>query len=425
MRLVFLFLFTLVAPAIASAQEHTAAKRYESLIQSLQSARKSKDYPAYLAAAQQFRDFLNSSPESVVPVIRANALSGNIPAALDALREYVAMGQSSDEFLNSPDFAALRDDSNFATIAAGMRANQTPISALATGFTLDPLTSRITEDVAYDSDTTKGFYFTTVLGKDIFVAPPDGKVREFAAPPTDLPLLAIKVDSPRGILWVSAVGLRDFAGVPKSAEGKSILLSYALSSGKLLRQLDGPPNSALGDFAISPSGDLFLADNNGALYLLPHDASTFERLDHGEFISPQTPALSSDARLLFIPDYARGIAVLDRSSRTLRWLDPQGKFALSGIDGLYFYQGKLIATQNGTSPERVAMFTLDPTLTRITSQTIIERATSTLGDPTHGVIVGKSFFYIANSGWDILNDDGSVKSDSKPTPVHIMRTTLH
>jgi hypothetical protein len=57
----------------------------------------------------------------------------------------------------------------------------------------------------------------------------------------------------------------------------------------------------------------------------------------------------------------------------------------------------LIAVQNGTSPERVVAFAVDPSLTRIESETIIERSTGTLGDPTHGVIIDKDFYYIATS----------------------------
>ena len=30
----------------------------------------------------------------------------------------------------------------------------------------------------------------------------------------------------------------------------------------------------------------------------------------------------------------------------------------------------------------------------------------TLGDPTHGVVVGDYFYYIANSGWDVLDEHG-------------------
>jgi hypothetical protein len=413
-------LLLLCWPLLAAAQAPPATQQYDSLLQTLRTTRKSQDYPAYLAAALQFRDFLHSSPASLVPVVRAYSLTSNLPAALEAFRQFVAMGQYSDEFLNSADFAALRSDPGFAPLAVAMKGSQTATSLATTSFTLGALSSLVAEDVDY-STSIKSFLFTSVRGKKIFAATSDGQVREFAHPAINLPLLALKVDSRHGILWVSAVGLRDFSSVPAAARGQSVLLCYDLTSGKLLRQLDGPPSAVLGDFTISSVGDLFLADNGGAVYRLPHDSSAFERLDHGEFTSPQTPALSVDAQLLFVPDYTRGIAVLELASRTLRWLDPQGQYALSGIDGLYFFEGKLIAAQNGTSPERVVLFTLDPTLSRITSETVIERSTPSLGDPTHGVMVDKSFFYIANSGWDTVDDHGALRPGTTPTPPRLMR----
>ena len=421
MRSVLLTLLCL-APSLSFAQSAPASQRYASLTESLQSSRKSKDWPAYLQSALQFRDFLNSSPNSLIPLARAYSLNHNLPAAFDAFRQFVAMGQVSDEFLNSPDFEALRQNPQFGPIAAAMRSNQSSVSLSTTFITLDTLAGQITEDL--DTENAKSFFFTTVLGKKLFVATPDSRVREFATPPTDLPLLAIKLDSPRGLLWASAVGLSDFAGVKPSAVGTSVLLCYSVATGKLIRQIDGPRKSALGDFTISKSGDLFLADNSGALYRLAHDSSTLERLDHGEFISPQTPALSSDEALLFIPDYLRGIAVLDLHSGALRWLDSQSKFALAGIDGLYFYEGKLIAVQNGSSPERVVLFSLDSTLSRISSETVIERSTPTLGDPTHGVIRDRAFFYIANSGWDTLDDHGKLNPGAHLSSPHIMRFPL-
>jgi hypothetical protein len=117
----------------------------------------------------------------------------------------------------------------------------------------------------------------------------------------------------------------------------------------------------------------------------------------------------------------RGIGLLDLETKQVQWLPMAGKFALSGIDGLYFSAGKLIAVQNGTSPERVVIFALDSTLTNIASETIIERLSETLGDPTHGVVIGADFYYIANSGWDTLDDHGTVKPDAKITPPRVMR----
>jgi hypothetical protein len=98
--------------------------------------------------------------------------------------------------------------------------------------------------------------------------------------------------------------------------------------------------------------------------------------------------------------------------------------ALNGIDGLYLNRGSLLLTQNGTSPERVIRLRLNPSLTRVVSQEIIEQATTTLGDPTHGVIVGDYFYYIANSGWSELDQHGDLKPGSKLTPARLMRFTL-
>ena len=82
-----------------------------------------------------------------------------------------------------------------------------------------------------------------------------------------------------------------------------------------------------------------------------------------------------------VPDYLRGIAVLEVSTKRGRWLSAEARFALNGIDGLHLEGRKLLAIQNGMSPERVVAFELDPTLTKITSQTINERSTDTEGDP--------------------------------------------
>jgi len=102
----------------------------------------------------------------------------------------------------------------------------------------------------------------------------------------------------------------------------------------------------------------------------------------------------------------------------------EGKHALSGIDGLYVFGNTLIATQNGTSPERVVRFTLDASNTQVLSEFIIERATPTLGDPTHGVVVGEYFYYIANSGWDSLDDHGVLKEGKTLSAPVIMRAKL-
>ncbi len=117
--------------------------------------------------------------------------------------------------------------------------------------------------------------------------------------------------------------------------------------------------------------------------------------------------------------------MLDLDTKRVDWIQMEGKHALSGIDGLYALGDAIIATQNGTSPERVVRFSLNAPKTRVLSESIIERATASLGDPTHGVVVGDYFYYIANSGWDSLDEHGVVTQGKTLSASSIMRARLN
>jgi hypothetical protein len=54
------------------------------------------------------------------------------------------------------------------------------------------------------------------------------------------------------------------------------------------------------------------------------------------------------------------------------------------------------------------------------AEQVLERPTRTL-DPTHGVYVNDDFFYIANSGWDALDEHGAVKPGAHLTPALLMK----
>jgi hypothetical protein len=251
-------------------------------------------------------------------------------------------------------------------------------------------------------------------------------MRVFAAAPDPWPLMAIKIDRQRRVLWVSEVALDGFVISPKKDWGRSAILTYDLRTGNLLHRIEGPAHTSLGDMTLTPNGDAIICDGDGGgVYRVDRETLRIERLDTGDFISPQTPAMFPDGRRAFVPDYLRGIGILDLQTKRVSWIPMSDTHALSGIDGLYLYGHTLIATQNGTSPERVIEFVLDASLSHVESESIIERATPTLGDPTHGVVVGDGFFYIANSGWNTLDDHGNRKPDAKPSAPLMMRAKLH
>lgn len=178
--------------------------------------------------------------------------------------------------------------------------------------------------------------------------------------------------------------------------------------------------------ALSVSGDAIVSDGeHGGVYRVDHRTRRIERLDAGAFVSPQTPVPLMDGRRIIVPDYLRGLGILDLRTHHVTWIAMGGRHALSGIDGLYLAGTTLLAIQNGSSPERVVRFELDPSLGRVTEESLIERATPILGDPTHGVIVGDTFFYIANSGWDTLDAHGLRASALNVSVPVVMRSAVH
>ena len=172
---------------------------------------------------------------------------------------------------------------------------------------------------------------------------------------------------------------------------------------------------------LARDGEPIVSDGDkGVLYRVSNGRML--EINKTDFISPQTAARIPSGEQLFVPDYVRGIARFDLNTGHVSWLNRDGadNVATNGIDGLYFYSHYLIATQNGSSPERMALFELDSTLTHIISAKVIEQAASPGRDATHGVIVGNKFFFIANSGWAKLDERGKLRDGMKFTKAVVM-----
>jgi sugar lactone lactonase YvrE len=410
----------ILGTASTAKQTGSAVEQFQSLQVKLRESDSANDWHSNLVSANELKKLLNEAPDSLLEVASADVHVDDLNAAFRELEQLTRMGQSTDLLATSSDFAPLLKNANFARIQNAMKANRSLISTGSTAFQLsDP--SLLAEDVDYDPNTQR-FFVTSVRKKKIVSVEASGASVDFATAPDNWPMLAIKVDPSRRLVWATEVAMQGFNFAPESDWGRSAVLCYDLRSGKLLRRIDGPRGSALGDMALMANGDVIVSDGDGGgVYRLLAKGTLLQRLDDGDFISPQTPAMHPDGKHVFVPDYERGIGVLEIATKQVRWLSMQGRFALNGIDGLYFDRGRLIAVQNGTSPKRVAVFTLDATLTRIESETIIERSTGTLGDPTHGVVIDNKFYYIANSGWDSIDDHGNMKPGAKPSGPRIMR----
>jgi hypothetical protein len=410
--------------SLAWASSPSAREQLTQLRQQAKAARDAGDMKARLQAALEIRKLLNDAPNAVENTALAYADAGNVKLAIAALNEFADFGQADEALLEKKShvFGALEQLPAYQAAVKRFAENTSAVSRAELAFSL-PDPDVVAEDIDYDS-RSKSFLVTSILKKKIIRVTMDGKATDFAQSPSHWPMLAIKVDADHEHVWATEVALDGFTAVPKSDWGRSALLCFDLKTGKLERRIEGPAHSGLGDMVLASGADPIISDGSGGgIYSVKGDK--LERIAGDEFISPQT-ATMADANHVLIPDYLRGIAILDLTTRKVTWFNQgeSSKHAITGIDGLYLYHGFLFATQNGTFPERVIRFQLNPAHDGIDSEQIIERATKTLGDPTHGVIVGESFYYIANSGWSELDDHGDLKTGSKLTSAHVMRFSL-
>jgi len=243
------------------------------------------------------------------------------------------------------------------------------------------------------------------------------------------PVLAVSADATRHLLWMTASAMPGFTGFPKEDEGKAALFAIDAATGKTVRRFDlnsGGP-AVLGDMSVAADGAVYMTDSiGGGVYRVKGDlkTATLEKIA-GDLFSPQTPVPAGDGKRLFVADYSMGIAVVDLTRPNppgqLYYLSHHERIAVTGIDGLCLLGDSLVAIQNGTDPERIVRFQLNPAQTEITSAEVIEQSTERLGDPTHVVALNGWFYVSANVGWNKVDDHGQLKKDEHFTAPVLLR----
>jgi hypothetical protein len=212
------------------------------------------------------------------------------------------------------------------------------------------------------------------------------------------------------------------AGYVPADSGRTGLVAWDLDARRPVLRLEWPPDGKqhlLGDLTVGPDGTVYASDAlAGAVRVVRPGGRSIETLmPEGGFDSPQGPAVSADGRRLYVADYSRGIGIVDLGSGARSWMRFAPGVALQGIDGLYVHGRELIAVQNGTRPKRIVRLRLDATGTHVLEATRIESGTRRLGEPTHGVVVGSRFWFLANTGWERVEDDVLKSDNAAPASI--------
>jgi len=335
---------------------------------------------------------------------------GDTATFRDALTRYADLGLGRD-LTADPATAALASTSSFRSLAARHAAQVAPLVHSTPRMAL-PDSTFYPEGM--DVDTRNGlFYVASLRHRTIAELTPRGDyIRElFPREGTGLgAMLAVRADPKRGVLWATMAGLPRMAGYAPSDSDRNALLEISLPTGEITRRWFLPPSPAghiLGDVAVGPLGDVYTSDSmEPVLYRLEAGADSLETFRHPLFRSLQGIAPAPDGRMVFVADYSHGLLRFDGvTGEVIRIADPPRVTSL-GCDGIAWYDGAIIAVQNGVAPARIMRFTLDSAWARIVKAEVLDRNSTIADEPTIGTVVGDEFFYVANSQWEKYDDEG-------------------
>jgi len=362
------------------------------------------------AAQRQFASFLASGGEPAA-VRFDEALSyaklGNYAKALSTLEEALKDTPWLDP-ASEADFKPIAGCSSFKALVARIEKRYPVVAAAKPALTIHA-TDLIPEGLAADP-VDGSLYMSSIYHRKIVKIAPDGKVSDFIAEGQDgiLSVLGLKVDPRDRSVWAASERL-----------DKAALFHFD-SSGKTLAQYlpEEPGKHGFNDLVITPSGQVLVTDStDNSVYSLPAGGKKLIRYALGNRAYPNGIALSSDSTTVYVA-HGFGIARMNVDGTGLTELSAPAGISLAQADGLYFWNGGLIAVQNGFGPNRIVYLKLAPDGKSVTAGKLLEFRSSNLDLPTTGAILNGNFYYMVNTQID-HEQDGKLKNAERLQPVRI------
>jgi DNA-binding beta-propeller fold protein YncE len=230
-----------------------------------------------------------------------------------------------------------------------------------------------------------------------------------------LPVLGIRPDPDTGTVWAASWA---------EETNKSELL-HSDGSGTLLGRFspNGTREHGFNDLVIGEDGDILLTDS------LTNEVLRFDTISHSfqslkvnrDLSAPNGIAISPDLKKLYVADDF-GIVLVDTQTGLSSDVHAGPHSTLAGIDGLYSWNGNLIAVQNAIGSPRIAMFRLSKDGKQVVRTTVLENRPSFRFVPTTSAIRGQDLYFIIDSRADKMKGDNVIdRAKLKATSVGVLR----
>lgn len=360
-----------------------------------------KDYAAAKAAIVAALALRPDSPRYLHDLAAFSLRTGDEAGAIAALQRLAALGVTAP-IERDPDLAPLQGTPAFRRILQQFAANREPQGEIGT-FAELPGRTGVIEGIAF-RPRTGDVFLSDVHHRTIWRRDRSGQLTRFTADDEELlGIFGLALDEPRGGLWAALAAIPEMAGFTPDQKGRAALAEFELLSGEIRRIVPIPDDGrehGLGDLAVASNGTVYATDAKApTIWKLNVDAEDFEKVADSPLFSSLQGIVLMD-RLLVVADYGNGLFTVDPVSGAIKALAPPKDTTLLGLDGLVAIPGGLVATQNGTDPQRVLRIALSPALDAITDVSVIAAGLPYLTDLTLVTLVNDRPTVIAGSGWD-------------------------
>lgn len=387
---------------------------------------RAKNYPAFLENIKKASNFRPNHLRLIYNLAVAYNVNNQMDEALNALNQLAKMGLSF-QIEKDDDFKPLFELEKFKAIQNEMNRNKLPLNKSQKAFSISQK-DLITEGITYNPKT-KIFYLSSIHQRKIIAVNQKGETKDFSSETDGLwSVLGMKVDVKNQVLWACSAVFPQMRGFKKEDDGKSGIFKYNLKTGRLLEKYllsNESEKHVLGDLVLNKRGDVFATDSvSPYIYFIDSKTNKLEVfLKNDSFSSLQGMAFTPDEKTMFVADYSKGIFKINVATKEILQLKPAQNVMLVGIDGLYLHQGKLIAIQNGSNPNRVLSLAMNSAATEITGFTTLEANHPDFDEPSMGVFIGKELYFVANTQWSLVNEKAELQIDKLKNPV-VLRLKL-
>ena len=390
----------------------------------------SDDHEAWVRALEQLHRMRPFNYDFMRQLVMGYALTGETSKAFNMMLRMQQQGLAAD-WDDIEEVESLRQYSLYGHLRDLMQTAGEPSGQVSEAFEIDA-DYPMPEAVAHDPQTGRTFVGTVRDGLVLVREAGEAGLTTFATPEDTPGLLAVfdlLVDAERGHLWVATGGTSHFSGSRNSNVGRSALIKLDLQTGEKLGEYRVLPDGQahlLGAMALARDGTIYASDGAAPVIyrLRPEDERPRPFVGNPLFAGLRGIALSEDESRLYVADYDLGIFFFELDEQ------PEG-FALGipetlnlgGIDGLYQWDGHLIAIQNGVTPQRVLRLELDESGRRVANIATMAKALPQFEDPTFGTVAGDELLFLAGSHWQRVGSDGRPVDPPLPD-VPVLRVSI-